>query len=203
MLEDHTPIPFDQALTAIGGAVSRTSRHQHPIVAIGGPVASGKTTLARSLTQDGRGVMLSTDDYLPDYHQVPEAERDNPKHADLELLARHLLVLAQDRPVTDAPIWSFHTHARDGSKRLDPAPLVVVEGIYALQPPIRDEADLRVFIDAPREARWARWERLELDGTRGWGVEKAKRFFDTVAEPSFDRFRDQYRDAADLVVTNP
>ena len=50
--------------------------------------------------------------------------------------------------------------------------------------------------------RWSRWETLELTGQRGWGVDKARAYFDQVAEPTFAAAEDQYRACADIVVIN-
>lgn len=167
------------------------------MIGITGPVGSGKSTLAARLAVP----RLSTDDYLPDYEAVPYHERDDPRHADLTLLAEHLACLRQGRAV-QAPVWSFQTHRREASRRIEPASIMVCEGIHALAPEVRKHLDLAVFVDAPAADRWRRWERLELSGERGWGVDVAARFFNEVAEPAFARFAAGYRDVADFVVMN-
>jgi uridine kinase len=98
-----------------------------------------------------------------------------------------------------------------------PARLIVVEGIHAFHEPGALDAsnpraasapalasliDLRAFVEAPAEVRWARWERIEASGERGWGVEVARAFFHEVAEPTFARFAEAYRSRADVVVVN-
>ena len=171
------------------------------IVGITGPVGSGKTSLAARLLAPVRGTLLSTDHYLPDYDSLPEHERDDPRHADLPLLAEHLAALRRAEPI-DRPVWSFHSHSRVGVERVEPAPLIACEGIFALHPAVRAAIDLAVFVDAPAGVRWRRWERLEVSGERGWGVEHARRYFATVAEPTFDRYAEAYKASADLVVIN-
>ncbi len=167
------------------------------VVGITGPVGSGKSTLARSLG----GVLVSTDHYLPDYHTLPEHERDEPRHADLPLLAEHLGLLREGRAI-DMPSWCFQAHRRVGSVRVEPGPIVACEGLFALHRLVRPAVDIAVYIDAPAGVRWARWERIEAAGERGWGVEQARRYFATVAEPTFARYAREYREAADLVVIN-
>ncbi|MDQ7014220.1 MAG: hypothetical protein Q9O74_10025 [Planctomycetota bacterium] len=166
-------------------------------VGITGPVGSGKTTLAGQLG----GTLVSTDHYLPDYHTLPEQERDEPGHADLPALAQHLTELKAGRAV-EMPLWCFQSHRRVGARRVEPAELIVCEGIFALHATVRETLDLAVFVDAPRATRWARWEQIEAAGERGWGVERAKRYFAEVADPTFARHADTYRRVADIVVLN-
>lgn len=184
-----------QLLAAAAGRAG--GRRGAVLIGITGPVGSGKSTLAARL-----GVpRLSTDDYLPDYEAVPYHERDDPAHADLTLLAGHLALLRSGLAV-QAPVWSFQTHRRESWRTVEPANVMVCEGIHALAPVIRCHLDIAVFVDAPSIARWKRWEALELSGQRGWGVEVAARFFSEVAEPAFSRHAAGYRAEADYVVMN-
>ena len=179
------------------------------ILAITGPVGAGKTTLARQLSP----CILSTDNYLPDYDSIPYADRDNPAHVDLTRLLHDLDRLRSGHAV-EAPIWSFQTHSRIGTRTILPpsedhaAALIVVEGIHALYPfisgafPIAHPAHIPVFVEAPSSVRWQRWKHLEETGQRGWGVEQARAFFDAVAEPTFARYEPHYRSIARVIVTN-
>jgi uridine kinase len=166
-------------------------------IGITGPVGSGKTTLASRLSP----CIVSTDHYLPNYEKVSYEERDLPHTSDLEGLARDLQTLKAGRAV-DIPIWSFQTHRREGSRRVEPSPVIVCEGIHSLNEQIAPYLDLRIFIEAPTAIRWSRWESLERTGQRGWGVEVAREFFHTVAEPTFALFASSYREVAHYIVTN-
>ncbi|MEZ6242810.1 MAG: hypothetical protein R3B57_07175 [Phycisphaerales bacterium] len=167
------------------------------LVGITGPVGSGKSTLAEQFG----GVVVRTDDYLPDYDALPEHERDLPERADLALLAEHLRTLGQGRPI-EAPIWSFQEHRRVGRRVVEGGPLIVCEGIHALHATLAGVHHVRVFVEAGSEVRWRRWERIELERERGWGVEAARRYFDEVAEPTFAARAEAYRAIADLIVDN-
>ena len=68
--------------------------------------------------------------------------------------------------------------------------------------PIAPAMHVRVYVDAPATVRWSRWENLERTGARGWGVAKARDFFDTVAEPTFTARAESYRALADFIVMN-
>ena len=171
------------------------------VLCIAGAVGSGKSTLAHRLAADGDAVVLATDDYLPDYDRVPEHLRDEPDAAHLPELAAHLDELRFGREVS-APVWSFHEHRRVRTRPVRPAGLIVVEGIHALHATLSGVRSLGVLVEAPAAVRWARWEVLESSGERGWGVEKARAFFETVAEPTFDRHRPAYLARADYIVAN-
>jgi len=199
-MHDRKPITVEWSLApeAIRDlAAGRSGR----VVAITGPVGAGKSTLAARLSS----CIVSTDSYLPDYDRVPYERRDDPELADLARLAADLHALASGNPAM-IPVWSFHTHRREGERPIPaPAPgeLVVCEGLHALHSPAADAAHLRVYVDAPAGVRWARWEILETTGVRGWGPAVAKEFFDAVAEPTFRRWSTALRASADVVVSNP
>ena len=166
-------------------------------IGITGPVGSGKSSLARRLSD----CIVSTDDYLPDYDLVPFDSRDLPESADLAGLASHLHALKLEGGA-EIPIWSFQTHRREGSRRVQAGRIIVCEGIHALHETVTPHLDLRIFVDAPATVRWSRWEDLERSGQRGWGVEAAREFFDRVAEPTFARFAPGYRTTAHYIVDN-
>lgn len=172
-------------------------RRQWQVIGVTGRVGAGKSTLARRLG----GVVISTDDYLPDYEGLDPLVRDDPKHADLELLARNVEQLKSGAAV-EVPVWSFQTHRREGKRIVEASPLIVIEGIHALHGSVARLLDCAVFVEASETTRWSRWEAIELAGLRGWGVEKARAHFESVAEPTFARFEEEYRRAAHVVVRN-
>ena len=172
-------------------------------VAIAGAPGSGKSTLATTLAAlRGDAVVIGTDAYLPDYSTLEPHQFDLPEHSALDELAEHIGALLSGQSA-QVPIWCFHEHRRTDSRRVEPASLIVIEGIHALQPIVAAQSNLRVLIDAPSEDRLERILSRERAGERGWGEEQSTAFFHTVADPTFSRFLPEYRAIADVTVDNP
>jgi len=198
--DPHRAVGLDAGADAIARHLAGTPRPA--LVGITGPVGSGKSSLAAMLERAHDAVVLATDRYLPDYHQTPEHLRDRPERSDLERLERDLATLARGEPA-DVPIWSFHTHRREGEERIEPAGLVVCEGLHALDRAVRHHFHMRVVVTAPPEHREQRWAELARQGERGWSVEQTVSFFHSVADPVFGERLEDLITAAHLIVENP
>jgi len=193
-------VNWDEAPGVIAQAIGeRAPGRPRAIAAVTGPVGAGKSTLAARLTR----TVITTDDYLPDYDAVQMHQRDLPEFADLARLAGDLRIL-RDTGEARIPVWSFQTHRREGERPVIAAQerLIVVEGIHALHESVALVTDVRIYVDAPRATRLARWELRERRGERGWSVDEALAFFDAVAEPTFAIHAPRYRESADIIVTN-
>jgi uridine kinase len=167
------------------------------VVGITGPPGAGKSLLARRLS----ACIVATDDYLPDYDQVAPHHRDLPEAADLVRLAADVAALRRGEPA-QVPVWSFHTHRRESYRRQEPHARIVCEGLHALHERVLPSIDLRVYVEASSAVRWSRVEARERAGERGWGVEAAREFFHSVAEPTYARLAPVYRARADVIVLN-
>ena len=127
------------------------------VLGVAGGSGAGKTTLVESVAArlGDRATVLWFDEYYHDLAHMDPSERvavnfDHPDSLDI------------GRAV-DVPVYDFASHIRTGrTRRVEPRPVVVVDGILVLAfPEIRDRLDLAVFVDAPESVRLGR--RLERD----------------------------------------
>jgi uridine kinase len=84
--------------------------------------------------------------------------------------------------------------------RVEPAPVIVVEGILVLaEPDLRAELDLKIYVDTDPDLRLAR--RLQRDiAERGRSVESVvEQYFETV-RPMHVEFVEPSRRYADLII---
>ncbi len=112
------------------------------IVGIAGGSGSGKTTFSRKVVEECRktgirGTIFSLDNYYRPLERLSLAERkaynfDHPDAIDFDLAYVHLQRLVAGGRI-EQPVYDFKAYTRK-KKTLpcDPAPLIVVEGLYAL-----------------------------------------------------------------------
>ena len=180
------------------------------LVGIAGGTGSGKTMLARTL-QTSLGArqvaMVSQDAYYRDLidhggKDPTEIDYDHPDSLELDLLARHLTLLSEGRPV-HRPVYNFDTHRRSPTRMVvEPTPVVVVEGILVLlDPEIRSHLDFKVFIDADADVRLCR--RLDRDcKERGRTVADVLAQYRRTVRPAYLRFIEPTRRYADVIINN-
>ncbi len=177
------------------------------MIGVVGGSGAGKTTLVWSLT-DRLGADVSVlwfDEYYHDLVHLTPDERalvnyDHPDSLDVDLLVSHLDGLLAGRPA-EVPVYDFTTHTRTGTtRRVDPRPVIVVDGILVLAfPVIRERLDVSVFVEAPAEVRLAR--RLDRDvRERGRTPESVRTQFAATVAPMHDAFVSPCRDLADLTL---
>ncbi|MDP5071991.1 MAG: uridine kinase, partial [Congregibacter sp.] len=132
------------------------------IIAIAGPSGSGKSLFAETLCQEVRrdapqlGVVLIKEDaYYRDQRHIPLKDReavnyDHPDALEQDLLARHLQELSAGRAV-DAPLYDYTVHSRRSETvRIEPAAVIIVEGILLLtHAGLRNAFDIKFYMDTP------------------------------------------------------
>ena len=168
---------------------------QRPLIlGIGGCSGSGKTTLAHELTTQLNASLLSLDFYYRDLSHLSAESRavinfDHPDSLEIDLLIEHVATLAANSPI-QRPIYDFSTHTRVSGRTqpMEPAPVLLVEGILALHYPVlRTLFDLSVFVSAPHSVCLAR--RIHRDvRERGRTESSVREQFERTTRPMADRF---------------
>ena len=156
--------------TACGEALDRISREmekkQRIVVAIDGPCASGKTTLAGFLADVfGAGVVHTDDFVIPHRLKTPERLSIPGGNMDDGRLIEE--VLNPWKTGNDASYRRYDCHDRRyvSAEPLRAGDMLILEGSYALLPSIRRFADVSLFLTVPWEVREERLKRRESPGS--------------------------------------
>ncbi|NNE96485.1 MAG: uridine kinase [Acidimicrobiales bacterium] len=177
------------------------------LVAVCGGSCSGKSTLAARILRllgPATASLLAFDSYYLDQRTLTPLERaevnyDHPSSLDVELFSNHLGRLAAGKPI-DCPVYDFATHTRlDETRRIDPAPVVVVDGILLLADDrLVPRFDMRIYRQCPEEVRLDR--RIERDVMyRGRTEDSVRKQFATTVKPMHDQFVAPSSQYADVV----
>ena len=115
------------ALSPLAGGGGRV------LAALDGPCASGKTTLAgQAARQLGCPLVHMDDFFLPPARKTPARLAQPGGNVDWERVRDQVLApLSRGEPARFSP-YRCHTGAYGPPVSLSPAPLVLVEGVYAL-----------------------------------------------------------------------
>jgi uridine kinase len=180
------------------------------LVGVAGGSGSGKTTLIRALRDrlpSGTVCLVSQDDY---YHPIDRQERDpngrvnfdKPAGIDLDLLASDLRSLANGEVIHRREYTFNQPNMEPRWLEVRPAPVILVEGLFVLHhTPVRDQFDLKVFVDASEQVQLDR--RLARDAAeRGYGPEDVRYQWDNHVVPAYREFLLPYRSLCDLHVVN-
>ncbi|NNC81041.1 MAG: hypothetical protein HKN94_12915 [Acidimicrobiales bacterium] len=154
------------------------------LVAVDGPGGSGKTTFADRLSSAADGApIVHTDDF---------ASADNPVNWWPRMLNQVIAPLGRgERGRYQRYDWPSKTLAE--WHEVDPAPIVIIEGVSAGRAEWVEHLDFVIWIDTPREVRLQR--AIERDGPGAlddWQV--------WIAEEDAHYERDATRNRADLII---
>ncbi|MGD2060789.1 MAG: uridine kinase [Acidimicrobiia bacterium] len=181
--------------------------HRPLFIGLAGGSGSGKTTIAEEVVDRLRGevALLHHDAYYRNRVDLSFDERtrvnyDHPHALETELLVEHLARLRTGLAI-EHPVYDFAAHLRsDDTIRIEPAPVIVVEGILVLsEPTLRSELDLKIFVDTDPDMRLAR--RLERDiAERGRSVDSVIHQYFATVRPMHLEFVEPSRRYADLII---
>ncbi len=177
------------------------------VVGIAGGTGAGKTAIAEAVTEAvGDAVArVPLDSYYRDLSHLDVAEReavnyDHPSAFEWELVREHLEQLLEGAAV-EMPQYDFTVHNRtDETVRVDPAEVVVVEGIFALyDDSVVDMQDLRLYVQTDADVRILRRIRRDVID-RGRDLEGVIDQYLSTVKPMHEQFVAPTRKRADVVV---
>ena len=176
------------------------------IIGITGGSGSGKSTIVRRIEEVCPDfVFIPQDNYYKSASfisnkNITAYNFDHPDAFDSELLHSHLSALKKWQSV-EMPQYDFVHHRRtEQTVHLEPAPLVIVEGLMILHDPdIRKMLDLKIYVDTPDDIRFIR--RLLRDiNERGRTLESVVKQYLEVVRPGHASFIEPTKEYADLIV---
>jgi uridine kinase len=178
------------------------------VVGIAGGTGSGKTTVAHKLASampSGRCVTIEHDAYYRDQGHLSPEERatinyDHPASLESVLLANHLRDLRAGRAV-EVPIYDFATHTRRrDTRRVEPSRVIVVEGILVFtEPALREQMDIKIFVDTDPDIRLMRRIRRDLE-QRGRTFQSVRDQYYATVRPMHLEYVEPTKRWADLII---
>lgn len=166
------------------------------IIGIAGGSGSGKTTLAcrlKALFGEDEVRLISHDSYYKRHDELPFEERcklnyDHPDAFDNALLIYHLQELKAGRAI-DCPVYDYADHNRSNEvQHIEPAPVLIVEGIL---PFVDTDADERILRRLVRDVK-----------ERGRSLDSVINQYLTTVKPMHEAFVEPSKRNADIIVPN-
>jgi uridine kinase len=178
------------------------------VIGVAGGTGSGKTTVAQVILERvgaHRITFLPQDAYYKDLSDLPPAQRalmnfDHPDALEMDLMAEHLQDLRNWEPI-EMPVYDFTTHTRrPETQRVEPNPVVLVEGILVLADPrLRELMDVKLYVDTDADVRFIR--RLSRDiAERGRTMESVINQYMTTVRPMHLEFVEPTKRYADVII---
>jgi uridine kinase len=125
---------------------------------------------------------------------------DHPDALEIELLVEHLAQLKAGQAV-DVPIYDFKIHRRRAeSRRVEPARVILVEGILVfVDPRVREHLDMKIFVDTDADIRVFRRIRRDME-QRGRTFESIRDQYYKTVRPMHLQFVEPSKRWADLII---
>ena len=178
------------------------------LIGICGGSASGKTSVANIIFKYvglQHCLLFSMDKY---YKGPNDEERkhlsdynfDHPDALDLDLLASHLKMLMENKPI-NMPIYSFNgSYRKKETQLIKPNKVIIFEGILAFHDKrMRDIMDMKIFVDLDSDLRLSRRVYRDIKD-RGRGLDTIVERYHKFVKPAFEDFIKPTRKYADLVI---
>jgi uridine kinase len=178
------------------------------VVGIAGGTGSGKTTVARAIAAALPVESVSTIEYDAYYRDRPDLafedraqlNFDHPDALETELFVEHVGALKEGSGI-EMPSYDFKTHRRrPESRRVDPAPVLIVEGILVfVDARVRQHLDMKIFVDTDADIRVFRRIRRDME-QRGRTFESIREQYYRTVRPMHLQFVDPSKRWADIII---
>ncbi|CAD6191272.1 unnamed protein product [Caenorhabditis auriculariae] len=181
------------------------------IIGVAGGTASGKSLVTKKIIQrlannDQRVISIQLDSFYKDVSaaqleqvDLGEYDFDHPSAFDFDLLADVLERLIIGEPV-EIPNYDILTNSRQGVRTVEPADVVIVEGILVFYDErIRQLCSTKLFVDADADIRLSR--RVKKDtGERKRPLSVVLSHYVNKVKPAFEEFCLPTKRYADVII---
>ena len=177
------------------------------LIGIAGGTGSGKTTLTRHLKEHfGDDVtVIGHDSYYKrqvgkTYEERARQNYDHPDAFDTDLMVQLLQELKAGHAIR-CPVYSYTDHNRtDETILIQPAPVVIVEGILIFAHPVlREMFDIKIFVETDADVRILRRALRDVED-RGRTLQSVVTQYLTTVKPMHEQFVEPSRKYADIIV---
>ena len=177
------------------------------VIGIAGGSGSGKSTFAARLMQafPDSVAPVSCDNYYRAHDDIPLEERrllnyDAPEALEFDLMVSHLQALKRGEAV-DCPVYDFTLHNRsDKVVRIDPRPIIIVDGILILSDPaLRETFDLKIYVETDADERILRRARRDME-VRGRKIDDIMAQYLNTVKPMHETHVEPSKKHADLIL---
>ena len=143
-------------------------------IAIDGPCASGKTTLANTLSETIDAQVIHMDDFFLPFDMRTEERLSQPGgNTHYERFISEAVTGIKNGKSFKYGVFDCHTGNISYSETISPSKNIIIEGAYSLHPEIPDDIyDLKIFVEIDIQTRLERI--LERNGAEALEIFKSK-----------------------------
>lgn len=177
-------------------------------IGICGGSGSGKTFLLEALKEsfDVNCSICSLDDYYKPKHEQKKDENgeinfDLPTALDTQKLEKDILLLQSGKKVEQVE-YHFNTTKSTNIKIIEPAPIIIVEGLFVLEYPfVKNNLDFSIYIKVNESLQLERRLLRDVE-QRGYSKEQVLYQWNNHVLPCYQNFLMPHREEADFQFNN-
>ena len=179
------------------------------VIGVAGGSGSGKSTFTNRIKKyfGDDVVVLYHDNYYRSQDGIPFEQRvtvnyDHPDALGTDLMVEHLKKLKAGESI-ECPVYDFTKHTRSSQVlRIDPKPVILVEGILLLADPrVRELLDIKVYVEADADERILRRISRDVE-ERGRDMKGIINQYLTTVKPMHYLYVEPTRAKADVVINS-